>query len=158
MNVETADGCVVYCWYCNCLLTEKTSSWDHVVPLSRGGSERPSNLVAACRRCNSSKGNKTIPEWRLRNILAKVQELRYEFPILSPSEFSGVQCEYRCVHCRELAEPYFSEYAAFDRNLKHGQLPCYVDLSKLKRQDIKQLTLRYGPAPTSYCRHCGVNH
>lgn len=37
---------------------------DHVVPLSRGGTNDPSNLVLACPPCNTSKGAKTIQEWR----------------------------------------------------------------------------------------------
>lgn len=41
---------------------------DHVVPLSRGGSHSIGNLVAACRYCNRSKGDKTIMEWRLSQI------------------------------------------------------------------------------------------
>src|SRR5439155_2183539 len=33
---------------------------DHVVPRSRGGSDRSSNLVAACHGCNQQKGNQPI--------------------------------------------------------------------------------------------------
>ncbi len=33
---------------------------DHVRPLSRGGSNRVSNLVLACRSCNQAKGNQNI--------------------------------------------------------------------------------------------------
>lgn len=157
MNDERAECCVLYCWYCNCLLTEETSSLDHVIPLSRGGSDRPQNVVPSCKRCNSAKGNKTIPEWRLRNVLEKVSELRFE--LLPASECSGVQCQYEaCSSCRSQAEYLLSEYAAFDRKLKHGHLPCYVDLAKLNREDIERLTLRHAPAPSSYCHHCGVHH
>jgi 5-methylcytosine-specific restriction protein A len=42
------------CAYCGGLATTA----DHVVPRSRGGSDDPSNLVAACRRCNSRKGGR----------------------------------------------------------------------------------------------------
>ncbi len=38
--------------------------WDHVHPLARGGTNEPENLVAACKRCNTSKGAKTLAEWR----------------------------------------------------------------------------------------------
>lgn len=37
---------------------------DHVVPVSRGGSNDPSNLATACVPCNRSKGGKTVEEWR----------------------------------------------------------------------------------------------
>jgi hypothetical protein len=36
---------------------------DHIVPRSRGGSSRPSNLVAACHDCNAAKGNQTAAEF-----------------------------------------------------------------------------------------------
>jgi 5-methylcytosine-specific restriction endonuclease McrA len=36
---------------------------DHVVPVVRGGRDEPSNVVPACKRCNSSKNCKTLSEW-----------------------------------------------------------------------------------------------
>jgi 5-methylcytosine-specific restriction endonuclease McrA len=36
---------------------------DHMMPLSRGGSNWPSNLQLLCKRCNSSKNNRTMAEW-----------------------------------------------------------------------------------------------
>lgn len=36
---------------------------DHVVPLSRGGSNWPANLRPACKACNLSKGKKRLSEW-----------------------------------------------------------------------------------------------
>lgn len=37
---------------------------DHVMPLSRGGSNELNNLVLACRSCNCRKGTLTVDEWR----------------------------------------------------------------------------------------------
>jgi len=42
-------------------------SVDHITPLSRGGSHGVGNLAPMCRTCNSSKGAKTITEWRKAN-------------------------------------------------------------------------------------------
>lgn len=39
------------CFYC----PSPATTADHIVPKSRGGSDDPSNLVAACRPCNSAK-------------------------------------------------------------------------------------------------------
>ena len=39
---------------------------DHIHPLSRGGSNWPSNLACSCRSCNRSKSDKTISEWEMR--------------------------------------------------------------------------------------------
>lgn len=36
---------------------------DHVMPLSRGGSNDTSNLVTACEACNGDKADMTLEEW-----------------------------------------------------------------------------------------------
>lgn len=59
--VLARDGYV--CVYCG-------DGWDlcadHVVPLSKGGSNEEDNLVCACRPCNTSKSDKLLSEWRGR--------------------------------------------------------------------------------------------
>lgn len=49
------------CYYCQKPLREYHI--DHVVPLSRGGSNWPDNLVVACPTCNMSKHDKLLHEW-----------------------------------------------------------------------------------------------
>jgi 5-methylcytosine-specific restriction endonuclease McrA len=47
------------CIYCNKHLVGSDATVDHVNPLSKGGDRlETSNLVAACRSCNSQKSNK----------------------------------------------------------------------------------------------------
>ncbi len=51
------------CRYCDCGLTRTTLTLDHAIPLCRGGSEWPANLVPACLSCNSRKHNHTLFEF-----------------------------------------------------------------------------------------------
>lgn len=44
------------CRYCGAKAPGATLTVDHVIPSSLGGSDKPSNLVAACRDCNAGKG------------------------------------------------------------------------------------------------------
>ncbi|MBX4920976.1 HNH endonuclease [Rhizobium bangladeshense] len=37
--------------------------FDHLLPVSKGGSDAASNIVIACIPCNLSKGDKTLLEW-----------------------------------------------------------------------------------------------
>lgn len=60
------------CAYCCVTLTkfgrssDTSGQWDHVVPLSRGGSDGIGNIVPACRKCNGEKNAKFQTEWRDR--------------------------------------------------------------------------------------------
>ena len=49
------------CQYCERELTPDEVTWDHIVPRSRGGQSRWSNLAIACSSCNHYKGNR-LPE------------------------------------------------------------------------------------------------
>lgn len=53
------------CQYCNKKLSSKLLTIDHVIPLSRGGKNKWTNVVAACSKCNNVKGNKTPDEARM---------------------------------------------------------------------------------------------
>jgi len=54
------------CWYCGADLSKTGENVDHRVPLSRGGSNAPENLVIACPTCNVRKSNKLPHEWNGR--------------------------------------------------------------------------------------------
>jgi hypothetical protein len=43
------------CRYCGAAAPEVSLTVDHVVPVALGGSDDPSNLVAACAECNAGK-------------------------------------------------------------------------------------------------------
>ena len=51
------------CYYCQCRIPPTELTMDHLVPLARGGKSTKSNLVPACKDCNTSK-KYTLPwEW-----------------------------------------------------------------------------------------------
>jgi 5-methylcytosine-specific restriction endonuclease McrA len=57
-NILFRDG-----WQCQyCGKTDLTLTIDHVVPRSKGGEYSWENLVTACHRCNTKKGDKTLRE------------------------------------------------------------------------------------------------
>jgi len=45
-----------FCPYCNCVLTMKNSSRDHMIPRIRGGNNKENNCVTCCISCNNKKG------------------------------------------------------------------------------------------------------
>lgn len=45
------------CYWCTKLLTLPEATLDHMIPLSRGGSNSPDNQVLACYSCNQTRGN-----------------------------------------------------------------------------------------------------
>lgn len=50
------------CAYCG----DHADTWDHVMPVSRGGLNTWDNTVAACRGCNGVKANRTPEEAGMR--------------------------------------------------------------------------------------------
>ena len=54
------------CSFCKRSFTDKLRpTWDHVVPVSRGGTHGVGNLLPCCRTCNCSKNSRTLMEWRV---------------------------------------------------------------------------------------------
>lgn len=49
------DGYV--CQYCG----NDATTVDHVIPISKNGTDEPDNLLSACAKCNYSKGNRMSP-------------------------------------------------------------------------------------------------
>ncbi len=60
--VERAVLTAEQCHYCDDILLPRQV--EHVRPLSRGGTNRRENLVAACISCNSQKRGMLVHEWR----------------------------------------------------------------------------------------------
>ncbi|MBA0787310.1 hypothetical protein Gotri_027005, partial [Gossypium trilobum] len=54
---------------------------DHVLPVARGGEWKWENLVTACAKCNSKKGQKTLEEANMK--LIKVPKAPKDYDILA---------------------------------------------------------------------------
>lgn len=61
---KTASG---LCYYCQKKFSFKDLTMDHIVPLARGGTTTPGNVVAACKECNKKKSIDTPADLVLRN-------------------------------------------------------------------------------------------
>jgi hypothetical protein len=50
------------CAYCNCKLTLRSTTLDHVIPKSKGGKNVLTNVVACCKACNGKKTDRTLSD------------------------------------------------------------------------------------------------
>ena len=79
VTIGTIDENAIYkfcgnkCAYCG---STKNLSLDHIVALSKGGAHCESNLLVACRSCNSSKGTKPVAEWLATRPMAISKSLK----------------------------------------------------------------------------------
>ena len=60
-RVEVIRKSEYRCGYCG--KADGPFDVDHIIPVSQGGSNDPTNLIAACWPCNRSKGGRTPGEW-----------------------------------------------------------------------------------------------
>jgi hypothetical protein len=70
-------------WKRKCAYCKKTGiklEIEHIIPKSRGGSNRVDNLTISCRKCNLKKGNKTAKEYGH----PKIEELAKQFLKATP--------------------------------------------------------------------------
>lgn len=51
------------CYYCEGKFPISKLHFDHIVPLSKGGSHSVDNLCTSCESCNCSKGPKLLVDW-----------------------------------------------------------------------------------------------
>jgi 5-methylcytosine-specific restriction enzyme A len=56
------------CHYCEKKFKPSQLTMDHVVPLARGGTSTPGNIVPSCKNCNRDKKLETPAERLLRKL------------------------------------------------------------------------------------------
>lgn len=68
-TTEWEEICRLYSFRCAyCGFGPETLTRDHFVPLSKGGEDVPENVVPACPRCNSSKGDQDFDTWHAQTM------------------------------------------------------------------------------------------
>jgi 5-methylcytosine-specific restriction endonuclease McrA len=68
------------CQYCG---SKKQLTIDHVIPRSKGGTHTWDNVVTACARCNTAKGNRLLP---IPNLVLKTQPRAPMHPVMAFAE------------------------------------------------------------------------
>ncbi len=92
------------CLYCGDYLFHCELTRDHVVPVSRGGTDTWENVVTACRECNHRKADLLLDECGMRLLAVPYAPNRAEGLILENRHILGDQMEFLKGHARKRAE------------------------------------------------------
>lgn len=83
------------CLYCGQEFSGRELTRDHIVPVSRGGKDKWTNVVAACRRCNQHKGNYLLSEINLELIALPYRPNAAEYlALINSDRIRGDQMEF----------------------------------------------------------------
>ncbi len=82
------------CMYCGDQFPSGFLSRDHIVPISRGGRDCWTNVITACKRCNSHKGNRLLSECSMELLAVPYTPNRYEYLYLANRRILADQMEY----------------------------------------------------------------
>lgn len=82
------------CMYCANGFSDEQLTRDHVLPISRGGTDRWANVVAACRSCNTRKGNRRPEEAGMTLIAVPYRPNWAEFLALSNRRILADQMDF----------------------------------------------------------------
>jgi HNH endonuclease len=82
------------CAYCAQRFRSEELEMEHIVPSSKGGTDSWTNLVAACRACNSRKGNRTPEAAGMKLHYIPYVPNRYEAFILGNRRILADQMEF----------------------------------------------------------------
>lgn len=82
------------CLYCGQTFSRTELTRDHVLPTSRGGTNRWENVVAACKRCNWQKDNRTPEEAHMPLMAVPFKPNPFEWHFLAKDRILADQMDY----------------------------------------------------------------
>jgi len=82
------------CLYCGEQNPRSQLTRDHVLPTSRGGTDRWENVVAACHRCNWKKDNRTPEEANMPLLAVPFKPNIWEWHFLAKDRILADQMDY----------------------------------------------------------------
>tara|TARA_R110000824_G_scaffold58774_2_gene158559 strand:- start:8560 stop:9069 length:510 start_codon:yes stop_codon:yes gene_type:complete len=82
------------CQYCTKYFKSEELTLDHVIPKSRGGTNKWENLVTACKKCNQKKGSKLPRESGMEPIFQPERPQNNRLGRLKESQISDMWKEY----------------------------------------------------------------
>jgi len=92
------------CLYCGDFLYDCELTRDHVIPVSRGGTDTWENVVTACRICNHRKADKLLEEIDMPLLAVPFAPNRAEGLILGNRDILGDQMEFLAAHAGKRAQ------------------------------------------------------
>lgn len=121
------NNCCAYC--SNPPIDDKSLTVDHVKPKAKGGEDKTSNCVPACKRCNHSKGSEDWLSW------------------FSRQPFYSIEAEYRI-------KVWVEEGRVLDEKLKTIQfiknMPMSGDVYDISQSFMQSPESKYSPPHTPY--------
>ena len=82
------------CLYCGTRKPRSDLTRDHVLPVSRGGTDKWENVVAACKRCNWTKDNNTPEQANMPLLAVPFRPNPFEWHFLAKDRILADQMDY----------------------------------------------------------------
>jgi 5-methylcytosine-specific restriction endonuclease McrA len=82
------------CLYCGRKFSDHHLTRDHVIPVSKGGQNTWTNVVAACKRCNHHKGARSPEQAGMKLLAVPYTPNAHEFLYLTGRKILADQMEF----------------------------------------------------------------
>lgn len=86
------------CLYCGGHFSAHDLSRDHVIPIVKGGRDNWTNVVTACKQCNSNKGGRTPEQANMPLLAVPFQPTYVEYVFLQGRSILADQMEFLSAH------------------------------------------------------------